>query len=95
MDAARKASTARSPALVGRRAAVLTIERKERAMAEVKLTSDKGSMEKRIGDRLRPSTAPNADHVVTKGSGPTRVVHAVHSHGQGAGAGRGPKGESK
>ena len=45
----------------------------------------------RISNRLRPSTAPNADHVVTKGSGPNRVVHSVHDHGQGAGAGRGPR----
>jgi hypothetical protein len=60
-------------------------------MTQVKLTSDRGSMEKRIADRLKPSTAPNADHTVVKGSGPTRVVHAVHSHGQGAGAGRGPR----
>ena len=60
-------------------------------MTQVKLTSDKGSTEKRIADRLKPSTAPNADYVVVKGSGPTRVVHAVHDHGQGAGPGRGPR----
>jgi len=50
-----------------------------------------GTAESRITNRLRPSTAPNADHVVTKGSGPTRVVHSVHDHGQGAGLGRGPR----
>jgi hypothetical protein len=50
-----------------------------------------GTADARISNRLRPSTAPNADHVATKGTGPTRVVHAVHDHGQGAGAGRGPR----
>ena len=53
-------------------------------MAQVKLTSDRGSMEKRISDRLKPSTCDTADYVVTKGTGPTRAVHAIHSHGQGA-----------
>jgi hypothetical protein len=47
-------------------------------MTDVKLTSDKGSMEKRIADRLKPSGAPGAAHSVTHGTGPTRTVTQIH-----------------
>jgi hypothetical protein len=50
-----------------------------------------GTADARISNRLRPSLAPHADTVVTKGSGPTRTISSIHSHGQGAGTGRGPK----
>lgn len=47
-------------------------------MTEVKLTTDKGSMERRIADRLKPSSAPGAAHTVQQGSGPQRVVTSIH-----------------
>jgi hypothetical protein len=55
-------------------------------MADVKLTSDKGSMEKRVSDRLKNSGGdlPSDAHVV-KGSGPTRthtnLFHGGTAHG--------------
>jgi hypothetical protein len=46
---------------------------------DVKLTSDKGSMEKRIADRLKNSGGGiPADVHAVQGSGPTRVHHNVH-----------------
>jgi hypothetical protein len=46
---------------------------------EVKYRSDKGGPEKRIADRLKNSgDAQHADHVVQKGSGPTRAVTNIH-----------------
>jgi hypothetical protein len=60
-------------------------------MAETKYTSGKGTPERRIADRLKPSTCSGADHVVTKGEGPTRVVHSVYEKGQGANKGRGER----
>jgi hypothetical protein len=52
---------------------------------EIKLTSDKGSMDKRISDRLRPSgEGLGADHHVVKGSGPTRTHTFLH-HGSSQG----------
>jgi len=53
-------------------------------MAQVKLTSDRGSMEKRIADRLRNSGCDTADTTVQKGDGPTRTFHNLHVKGQGA-----------
>ena len=48
-------------------------------MPDVKLTSDKGSMEKRINDRLRNSgEGIPADAHVVKGSGPTRTHTNLH-----------------
>jgi hypothetical protein len=54
-------------------------------MAIEKYTSDKGTPEQRIANRLKPSCdTANTDHLVIKGEGPTRVAHAIHSRGQGA-----------
>jgi hypothetical protein len=50
-----------------------------------------GTAEARIASRLKNSGGENADHIVQKGSGPTRTFSNVHDHGQGAGAGRGPR----
>ena len=47
--------------------------------------------EQRVANRLRNSGGKNADHIIQKGSGPTRTFSNVHDHGQGAGAGRGPR----
>jgi hypothetical protein len=48
---------------------------------DVRLTSDKGSMEKRVSDRLRNSgEGLGADHHVVKGTGPTRTHTNIH-HG--------------
>jgi hypothetical protein len=48
--------------------------------------------EQRIANRLRNSgDAKHADNVVQKGDGPTRTFSNIHSHGQGAGLGRGPR----
>jgi hypothetical protein len=48
----------------------------------VKLTSGKGDMAKRIADRLRPSNEHStADHHAVQGSGPTRASHTVHVSG--------------
>ena len=61
-------------------------------MADVKLTSDKGSMDKRISDRLKPSgEGLGADHHVVKGTGPTRAHTFIH-HGGTAGGSRGVQG---
>jgi hypothetical protein len=46
--------------------------------------------EQRIVNRLKNSGGENADTVLKKGDGPTRVFHNVHSRGQGSGVGRGP-----
>jgi hypothetical protein len=56
---------------------------------EVKYNSAKGGPEQRIASRLRNSgDAQHADHVVQKGSGPTRAVTNIHhsrvqQHGSG------------
>ncbi len=64
-------------------------------MAVEKYTSGKGTPEQRIANRLKPSCdTANADHFVVKGSGSTRVAHAIHSRGQG-GAPRRVKVESE
>jgi hypothetical protein len=55
-------------------------------MAEVKHSGK--SMEQKISDRLKPSCSPDADIQVTKGSGPTRTVTAIHHSGQGGAAQR-------
>lgn len=50
--------------------------------------------EARIASRLRNSGASadvKPDHVAEHGTGPLRTISNVHSHGQGAGAGRGPR----
>lgn len=58
---------------------------------DVKLTSDKGSMEKRIADRLKPSNSEStASHHVVQGSGARRTVTTVHHSGQQASHGGGP-----
>jgi hypothetical protein len=45
----------------------------------VKLTSDKGSMEARIAARQRPSNEHStATHHVVHGTGPTKVSHSIH-----------------
>jgi hypothetical protein len=52
---------------------------------DVKLTSDKGSMDKRISDRLKPSgEGLGADHHIVKGTGPTRTHTFIH-HGSSQG----------
>jgi hypothetical protein len=46
---------------------------------QVKYTSDKGGPEQRIADRLKNSgDTQHADHVVQKGSGPTRTATNLH-----------------
>jgi hypothetical protein len=48
-------------------------------MADVKLTSGKGDMAKRISDRLKSSgEGANPDVMVRKGEGPTRTVTHLH-----------------
>jgi len=60
---------------------------------DVKLTSGKGSMEKRIADRLRPSNEHGtADHRSVQGTGPTRVHTTIHHSGQNKPHGGGPLG---
>ena len=50
-----------------------------------------GTPEARVANRLKNSGGENADHVIQKGNGPNRTFTNVHSHGQGAGTGRGPR----
>jgi hypothetical protein len=46
---------------------------------ETKLTSDKGSMQQRIADRMKSSGAgTNPDVMVKHGTGPTRTVTHIH-----------------
>jgi hypothetical protein len=47
-----------------------------------------GTPEARIANRLRNSGSPTADHIIQKGSGPTRTFTNVHSQGQGGAAQR-------
>jgi hypothetical protein len=61
---------------------------------DVKLTSGKGDMAKRIADRLRPSNDHGtADHHHVAGSGPTRTSTTIH-HGGDVKA-HGPLGEGE
>jgi hypothetical protein len=56
-------------------------------MADVKLTSDKGSMQDRIHARLRNSgdgEGARPDFTVRQGNSPTRTFHNVH-HGSSQG----------
>jgi hypothetical protein len=49
---------------------------------EVKHTSDKGSTEKRIADRLKPSNVHGgADHHSVSGTGARRTSVTIHSGG--------------
>lgn len=59
-------------------------------MVETKLSGK--SMEQRISDRLKPSCG-DADVQVTKGTGPTRTVTAIHHSGHQAQHGGPNKGE--
>jgi hypothetical protein len=48
-------------------------------MAQVKLTTDKGSMAQRVADRLKPSAGQGAGDVqVTHGSSPNRTITTIH-----------------
>lgn len=53
-----------------------------------------GTPEARVASRLRNSGAGadvKPDHTVQKGDSPLRTFTNIHSHGQGAGHGRGPR----
>ena len=52
-----------------------------------------GTPEARIASRLRNSGGEEADHVVQKGSGPTRVFHNIHNPGSARQHGETNKGE--
>lgn len=46
---------------------------------DIKLTSDKGTMQQRIADRLRNSgTGAKPDETVVHGTGPTRTHTNIH-----------------
>jgi hypothetical protein len=63
-------------------------------MVEIKTHSDHPhSMEQRIANRLKPSCGGDADVEVTKGSGPTRTVTAIHHSGSAKQHGEGRSGE--
>ena len=49
--------------------------------------------EARIASRLRNSGGEEADHIVQKGSGPTRVFHNIHNPGSARRHGAGNPGE--
>jgi hypothetical protein len=49
--------------------------------------------EARIANRLRNSGGEEADHVVQKGSGPTRTFHNIHNPGSARQHGAGNDGE--
>jgi hypothetical protein len=62
-------------------------------MPDIKLTSDKGSMDKRINDRLRNSgEGARPDVTVQKGTGPTRTHTNIH-HGSSQGGTKQKKGD--
>ena len=62
-------------------------------MVETKLRSDQpSSMTERISKRLQPSCG-DADEQITKGSGPTRTVTAIHHGGTARTHGETNKGE--
>ena len=50
-------------------------------MAEIRYNGK--SVEQRIADRLKNSGGDLADHHTVHGTGPTRVHHNIHNHGQG------------
>jgi hypothetical protein len=60
-------------------------------MGEVKYNTSHhagGTPEARIASRLRNSGCDTADHIIQKGSGPTRTFTNVHAKGQGGSAQR-------
>jgi hypothetical protein len=52
-----------------------------------------GTPEARIASRLRNSGGEEADHIVQKGSGPTRTFTNIHNPGSARQHGSGNKGE--
>ena len=62
-------------------------------MADVKLTSDKGDMAKRVADRLKSSgEGANPDWMIKKGDAPTRTITHGHHSGSVGGTKINPKG---
>jgi hypothetical protein len=53
----------------------------------VKYNTDKGTPEQRVADRLKNSGGDHADHVIQKGSGPTRSFTNIHERGHQTGRG--------
>jgi hypothetical protein len=48
---------------------------------DIKLTSDKGDMQKRVNDRLKSSgEGANPDVMVKTGNSPTRTITHIHNH---------------
>ena len=52
-----------------------------------------GTPEARIASRLRNSGGEEADHIVQKGSGPTRTITNIHNPGSSRQHGQGDPGE--